>query len=207
VARVLQDGCDVVSFSCDKLLGGPQAGVLCGRRELIDKLKKHPLVRALRPDKLTLLALSATLELYRDEKTAEVPVLRMLAEGEATLRGRAERLLRSCQGHGEDLPVSLWPVRSAVGGGSLPLGRPRSYAVGLSGEHASPARMEAALRRGRPAVLCRIAEDRLLLDVRTIADSEVAATGAALCAAYKKVRTATPEVRNADPVTEGETRA
>ncbi len=205
VAQVIAEGCDLCAFSCDKLLGGPQAGVLCGRRGLILTLRKHPLLRALRPDKLTLLALSATLELYRDCEglVPDIPVLRMLAENEESLRARAERLAAACTGDG--LPVEIRAVRSAVGGGSLPLGKPRSLAVALPGEHASPDRMEAALRQGEPPVLCRIADDALLLDVRTLADHELAAVGAALCAAYHKVK---PPIRGGPQTpTEGETRA
>ena len=114
----------------------------------------------------------------------DVPVLRMMAEGESSLRGRAQRLLALCQAEG--VPAEIRQVRSAVGGGTLPLGKPRSFAVALSGEHASLNRMEAALRAGLPPVLCRIADDELLLDVRTIADTEIADTGAALAAAYRK---------------------
>ncbi|MCS6913196.1 MAG: L-seryl-tRNA(Sec) selenium transferase [Myxococcales bacterium] len=179
VPEAVRSGCDLVSFSCDKLLGGPQAGILCGRRDLIDRLRRHPLLRALRPDKLTLLALCATLELYRDGRAKqEVPVLRMLAVGEADLRARAEALATRCRALGLD--VEVLEVRSVVGGGALPLGQLPSFAVAPAVSLGPPEALHAALREGDPPLVARLAEGRLLCDVRTLADSELDEVAAAL---------------------------
>ena len=194
IEAALAAGCDVVSFSCDKLLGGPQAGVLCGSREAIEPLRKHPLLRALRPDKLTLLALQATLELYRDGRTDEIPTLAMLRAPLAELRARAEKLAALCQAAG--LAVDILTTRSAVGGGALPLHEPDSYAVSPRATGAASRRIEAVLRTGppgrpigesggepSPAVVARLCDERLLCDVRTVAERELPALARALALA------------------------
>ena len=179
-------GCDVVSFSCDKLLGGPQAGVLAGTRASIDALRQHPLLRALRPDKLSLAALAATLELYRDGRTDEIPVLRMLAATPAVLHARAERL-RALLGE-RGVPALVLPVRSAVGGGAMPLSQPPSWAVSPSADARTSRRLEAALRTppaGVPPVVARLVDGRLLCDVRTVAEGELEGLAGALAAALR----------------------
>ncbi|MFO0580047.1 MAG: L-seryl-tRNA(Sec) selenium transferase [Polyangia bacterium] len=190
VPQAVAAGCDVVTFSCDKLLGGPQAGVLCGSAAAVRPLHKHPLLRALRPDKLSLAALLATLELYRDGKHDEIPTLRMLAEPAPSLRARAERLLAGVRALG--LRAEVVEVRSAVGGGALPLCQPQSYAVavadGADGADRGPGRtrirdLEAALRRGEPAVVARIDSGRLLFDVRTLPERDLPLLLQALAAA------------------------
>ena len=183
VEAALAAGCDVVSFSCDKLLGGPQAGVLCGSRASIEPLRQHPLLRALRPDKLTLLALTATLELYRDGRSAEIPTVAMLAADGASLRARAESLQALCSAAG--LAVEILPTRSAVGGGAMPLVEPASWAVSPCCDAAQARRMEVALRQGsaESAVVARLAGDRLLCDVRTVSEGELPALAQALVAA------------------------
>ncbi len=200
IAAALAAGCDVVSFSCDKLLGGPQAGVLCGTRAAIEPLRQHPLLRALRPDKLTLLSLHATLELYRDGRLAEIPTQAMLRASPILLLQRAERLAALCTGAG--LTVDVLPTRSAAGGGALPLFQPESYAVAPRCDAAHARRIEAALRHGpelkahkehldeapprdppEPAVVARLADDRLLCDVRTVSDRELPELARALAAA------------------------
>lgn len=178
VPQAVAAGCDVVSFSCDKLLGGPQAGVLCGAAAAVRPLHKHPLMRALRPDKLTLAALLGALELYRDGRADEIPVLRMLCESATALRARAERLLDRLRALGIEADVVA--VRSAVGGGAMPLWQPQSYAVALRSGDAQARLVEAALRRGDPEVIARIESGRLLFDVRTIAEAELAPLAAAL---------------------------
>jgi L-seryl-tRNA(Ser) seleniumtransferase len=182
--QAVASGCDVVTFSCDKLLGGPQAGVICGRRALIEQVRRHPLMRAVRPDKLTLLALCATLELYRDgEAMSAIPALRMLAQPEAALRERAEALAARCQALG--LAVEVVSVRSAVGGGSLPQYEPRSWAV--ASRRGGAQALAAALRRGEPPVVARVSKGRLLCDVRTVLDEELEGLAGALHRAVNSI--------------------
>jgi L-seryl-tRNA(Ser) seleniumtransferase len=165
----LADGADLVTFSGDKLLGGPQAGIVCGRAELIARLRRHPLQRALRPDKLTLAALEGTLLLYLDPQLAlrEVPVLRMLQEPVATVRARAVRLAALVGG---EAVVTV----ARAGGGALPLLEIPSVACAVEDG------LAAALRLGEPLVVAVSRDGRTLLDCRTIADSELDAVAAAV---------------------------
>ncbi len=167
-------GAALVCCSGDKLLGGPQAGLMVGRRDAVAAAQRHPLARALRIDKLSLAALEATLRLYRDPERAlrEIPTLAMLAAGEKTLAVRAEQL---AAGIGERATV----VRAAgkVGGGALPLLELEGPVVALEGE---PEALARALRRADPPVIARIVEGRLLLDPRTIDDEEIPLVIAAL---------------------------
>ncbi len=179
VPELVRAGADLVTFSGDKLLGGPQAGLMVGRRELIAACARHPLYRALRPDKLTLAALEATLELYRDEREDELPALGMLMADDGALAERLQRLLDAAGAAGATVPLVGVRVRSAVGGGALPLVELPSWAVALGGSAEGRA---AALRAGTPPVVGRVVEDRLVLDVRTIQDAEVAEVAAALAA-------------------------
>jgi len=173
VAGVVASGIDLVTFSGDKLLGGPQAGVIAGRADAIALVKKHPLMRVVRPDKLTIAALHATLRLHRDGRGGEVPVVAMLRAGDGELRARAEELAALIRAASNGAAaVEVVACHSAVGGGSLPDAELPSWAVSLSGP--SPDRLDAALRAGEVAVVGRIAEDRLLLDVRTLQDGELA---------------------------------
>ncbi len=159
-------GCDLVTFSADKLLGGPQAGILAGRAGPVARARAHPLMRALRPDKLTLAALEATLALHRDPDEARrtVPALAALHRDPAERRARAERLARAVSGE---------VVASAgrMGGGTLPLAELRSFAAALDAEH--PDRLAAALRAGDPAVAARIEGGRVLLDVLALSDADL----------------------------------
>jgi L-seryl-tRNA(Ser) seleniumtransferase len=154
----LEAGAHVVTFSGDKLLGGPQAGIVVGRTDLVERLRRHPLQRAVRPDKLTLAALEGTLAVYR--RAAQPPVLRMLTEPAATVRARAERLAARTGGRVEQ-------TVARAGGGSLPLAEIESYACGLEEELAAP------LRAGEPPVVGVVRDGMLLLDCRTIADDEL----------------------------------
>ena len=172
VTECIRAGADVVCFSGDKLLGGPQAGILLGRRELIAKMKRHPLARALRMDKLTLAALEATLRLYKDPEKAvkEIPVLRMLAATQSGLREKAERLaalLEPVRGQ-----ISVADEESRAGGGSLPGQTLPSVAVEVKPAAISAAELERRLREWETPIVARIARDRLLLDVRTIEESD-----------------------------------
>jgi L-seryl-tRNA(Ser) seleniumtransferase len=168
----LAAGADLVCFSGDKLLGGPQAGIVVGRAELVERLRRHPLQRALRADKLTIAALEGTLGLYLDAERAagEVPVLRMLHEPVETVRARAERLAQAVGGEVEE-------TVARVGGGALPLAELPSFACAVEEELAPP------LRAGEPPVVGVIRDGRLLLDCRTLTDSEAEEAAAAVHAA------------------------
>jgi len=182
VPEIIGAGVDLVTFSGDKLLGGPQAGILAGKRAIIAAMRAHPLLRAVRPDKMTLAALEATLELYRDGRTAEIPALAMLATPEPTLEARAHALASACAKAAPALAFTPARVRSAVGGGALPTVEPWSWAVAASARDAggpSADALDARLRRAAPPVIGRIAEDRLLLDVRTLGDDDLPAVARA----------------------------
>jgi len=177
VDEVVATGVDVVTFSGDKLLGGPQAGCLLGKGEWIERLRRHPLARAVRIDKLLLAGLEATLVAYLEEDRArhEIPVLRMMFEAPEAGRERAERLARALSELFPEPPPQVMVETSGapVGGGSLPLEELPSTVVVLDPRPRVPAaRLERALRHVRPAVLGRIREDRILLDLRTVAVEE-----------------------------------
>ena len=167
VRRSVAAGAALVCFSGDKLLGGPQAGVIVGRREAVEAARVHPLARAVRIDKLSLAALESTLALYRDPELArrELPVLAMLTASEAELERRARALAEATGGE-----VVLSTAR--VGGGALPLLELPGPAVALEGGGAGIDAFAAALRAGEPAVIGRIQHGRLLLDPRTLTDEE-----------------------------------
>ncbi|HEY2542023.1 MAG TPA: L-seryl-tRNA(Sec) selenium transferase [Gaiellaceae bacterium] len=155
----LAAGADLVCFSGDKLLGGPQAGIIAGRADLVEKLRKHPLQRAVRVDKLTLAALEGTLLLHL-EAPQRIPVLRMLGEDAAVVRARAERLAELTGGTVEE-------TVARVGGGALPLAELPSFACALDESLAAP------LRDGDPPVVGVLRDGKLLLDCRTLADDEL----------------------------------
>jgi len=161
-ATALRDGAALVTASGDKLLGGPQAGVVAGRADLVERLRRHPLHRALRIDKLGLAALEGTLLLYLDPARAlrEIPVLRMLHEEPSAVRARAERLAASVGGEVEE-------TVARVGGGALPLTELPSFACAVEESLAAP------LRLSEPPVVGIVRDGRLLLDCRTLADGEV----------------------------------
>ncbi|MEX2645109.1 MAG: L-seryl-tRNA(Sec) selenium transferase [Gaiellaceae bacterium] len=165
----LAGGAALVCFSGDKLLGGPQAGIVAGRAELVERLRRHPLQRALRADKLTLAALEGTLVLYLDPARArrEVPVLRMLEEPAENVRARAERLAGLVGG---DVEATV----ARVGGGALPLSELESWACAVEEELSAP------LRAGEPPVIGIVRDGRLLLDCRTLRDEEVDEVAAAV---------------------------
>jgi L-seryl-tRNA(Ser) seleniumtransferase len=165
----LAAGADLVCFSGDKLLGGPQAGIVAGRAELVEKLRRHPLHRALRIDKLSLAALEGTLLLYLepDRAVATVPVLRMVREDAAAVRARAERLAAAVGGAVEQ-------TVARVGGGALPLLELPSFACAVDES------LAAALRDREPPVVGIVRDGRLLLDCRTLADDEVDEVAAAV---------------------------
>jgi len=161
VGESLEAGADLVCFSGDKLLGGPQAGIVIGKAELINKLKKHPLARAIRADKLCLAALSATLLHYlKDEAVTAIPIWQMIAAPASDIRRRAEDLVTALE-TGEVLPS-----QSTVGGGSLPDETLPSFVVALTVP--APNRFLGQLRQSRLPVIARLEEDRVLFDLRTV---------------------------------------
>lgn len=173
----VQAGCDIVTCSGDKLLGGPQAGIILGRRQVVQRIRKHPLHRALRVDKLTLAALEATLRLYLnpDEAQREIPVLRTLAMSVGEVRRRANRLRRRLQA---TLPSGTVTVRlreglSAVGGGSLPGQQLGTVLVCLRSPEIRAQQLAHALRWQEPAVFVRIEQEEVLIDPRTLLDDEL----------------------------------
>jgi L-seryl-tRNA(Ser) seleniumtransferase len=175
VVESLQSGMDVVTFSGDKLLGGPQAGIVVGKSSAISRMRQHPLNRALRIDKLTLAALEATLRLYRDpqQATLQIPTLRMLAVKEGTLRERAEKIAAGLTEQLAELAdVTVVESWSQVGGGSLPGHDIPSVSLAVNPRKTSVDHLENALRLGEPAVFCRIQQQQLLLDLRTIQPEE-----------------------------------
>jgi L-seryl-tRNA(Ser) seleniumtransferase len=158
-------GADVVTFSGDKLLGGPQAGLIVGRASLIAELRQHPLTRALRVDKGTLAALQATLLHYaRGEAEREVPVWRMIATPLPDLAARAADLAAGLRAAG--IPATVVQASSTVGGGALPGETLPTWAAAVAAP--APDALAAALRRGDPPVVGRILDEQLLLDLRTV---------------------------------------
>jgi L-seryl-tRNA(Ser) seleniumtransferase len=185
VRRSVAAGAALVCFSGDKLLGGPQAGLLVGRREAVERARRHPLARALRLDKLGLAALEATLRLYRepDRARAEIPVLAMLRAGEEELAERAERLAAAIGAAAAgSADVAIVASSARVGGGALPLLELPGPVVAVGAPGVSPDELAARLRLGEPPVVGRIEAGRLLLDPRTLAPDEVDAAGRAVAA-------------------------
>ncbi len=164
-------GADVVTFSGDKLLGGPQAGIIVGKKETIERIKANPMTRALRIDKLTLAALESTLKLYRDEATAvrEIPTLRMLTMPYEVLKEKADTLVKQFEpvlGHAADIAAS--DMDSRPGGGSYPNLKLPTCCITIRPKAMSVSSLEKRLRQGTPPVMGRIEDDRYIIDPRTI---------------------------------------
>ena len=176
VAEVVASGVDVVCFSGDKLLGGPQAGILVGTAAAIAAIRSHPLMRALRPDKLTLAALCATLALYRDGRDREVPVVARLEADPAALRARADALAAAIAAAGGPA-VTVEASVATVGGGAMPTASLPSWAVVVAG---SADALDARLRAAAVPVIARVADGRVWLDVRALGDDELPWVVAAL---------------------------
>ncbi len=179
VRAVVATGADLVCFSGDKLLGGPQCGLLVGSEAAVAPLRRHPLLRAVRADKLTLAALEATLRLH-EEAPHRLPVNRMLAQDEETLQDRAERL---CALLPEEVLWRVEPVTAFAGGGSLPGSGLPSRAVCLAVEGMDAEALAARLRRHRPAVVGRIAGGLVVLDVMAVTDEELPLVAQAVASA------------------------
>jgi len=183
VRQYLSAGADIVVCSADKLLGGPQAGIIAGRRALLEPMKKHPLLRALRLDKMTLAVLEGVLQLYRDERTAvqQLPTLRMLTIPLAELDARAVAMLAVLQrAVAEDIRLELAEGYSMAGGGALPSLQLKTRLIAVSSDRLAPQQIELRLRTAATPVIGRISKGVYLLDTRTILDDDIALLAAAL---------------------------
>jgi len=171
----IKAGTDVITFSGDKLLGGPQAGFIVGKKPIIDQVKNNPLTRALRIDKLTLAAMEATLKLYRDESaTLKIPTLRMLAETASEVGARAKALKHQLEALDQSrLSIEVLDMSSKAGGGSLPLIELPSRGVGIRVDTVSVNTVERSLRSGHPPIIGRIEKDMFIMDPRTLQDDEI----------------------------------
>jgi L-seryl-tRNA(Ser) seleniumtransferase len=180
----VRSGVDVITFSGDKLLGGPQAGIILGRKEIVERLRRNPLTRALRVDKFTLAALEATLRLYRDEEMVvrAIPTLRMIALDVEALTTRAQILAdQILAAVGSEVEVAVVDGASQVGGGALPVRNLPSKLVAFTSPKLSAARLETVFRGNQPPIIGRVEHERFLLDVRTLqpGDDEVIVAAAA----------------------------
>ncbi len=176
VQESLAAGVDVVTFSGDKLLGGPQAGIILGGKRHIDRIKANSLTRALRIDKMTLAALEATLQLYRDEPQAmqQIPTLRMLTLPLTVIHGRAAELKSRLERlSGDRLMVELLDISSKAGGGSLPMLDLPSRCLGVTVDGTSVNAVERWMRNNNPPIIGRIENDRFILDPRTLQEEEL----------------------------------
>ena len=167
VRASIADGADLVMFSVDKLLGGPQAGIIVGRHALLTHIRRHPLMRALRADKMTYAALEATLQEYASGRASRsVPVARMLALTEPDIEARAARIAKTVAA--KDLEISIVPGSSTIGGGSAPGSSLPTRLLAVSHHTLSAMELEARLRAWDPPIVARIEHDRLVLDLRTV---------------------------------------
>ncbi|NLY87177.1 MAG: L-seryl-tRNA(Sec) selenium transferase [Clostridiales bacterium] len=174
VPKSLATGIDIILFSGDKLLGGPQAGIIAGKKEYIEKMKKHPLARVIRVDKMCFAALEATLMKYRDEKIAlrDIPVLNMISASKEDMKLKAKRLEEVLKKANSELTTELVEVEDQIGGGSAPTVRLPGFAVAVEYGKMSAQGIELMIRRADVPVIGRIHEDRLLICVRTIDERE-----------------------------------
>ena len=175
VPASLGTGIDVILFSGDKLLGGPQAGIIAGKKEYIAAMKKHPLARAMRVDKMTFAALEATLRKYKDERIAlrDIPILNMISASKDDMYAKAERLANMIRMKNRDAVIDIVEVEDQIGGGSAPMVRLPGYAVTVQIGDKSAKSMERKLRKADIPIVARIHDDKLLLCVRTILDDEL----------------------------------
>jgi len=191
VQEAIRTGVDAVTFSGDKLLGGPQAGILLGTKKVLDLFKVNPLTRALRIDKLTLAALESTLLLYLDEKKAmeEIPTLRMLSLDTGGLKRRGRRLLKRLAGMmNKKITFTLKEDVSQVGGGALPLQELPTIVVAIKPLDFSLNGLEEHLRKSDPPIISRISKEELILDMRTVSDEEVSLLANGIEKALKRLQ-------------------
>ena len=174
VLDALKTGIDVILFSGDKLLGGPQGGIIAGKKEYIDKMKAHPLARAFRVDKMTLAAMEATFFEYSDIRQARktIPVLNMITTPAAELKDKAERLAGEIRRTTHNFTVEVEACKDQVGGGSAPTVLLDGYAVAVQGRTLAPEKIERLLRKEEIPIIIRITHNQVYLDVRTIREDE-----------------------------------
>jgi L-seryl-tRNA(Ser) seleniumtransferase len=170
VRRSIEEGADVVLFSGDKLLGGPQAGIIAGRERLVAQIRSHPLMRALRADKMTYAALEATLQEYARGRAAEIPAIRMILLSEAEIEGRAREIVRQISS--PEVRADVIRGSSTIGGGSAPGSSIPTSLIALSHDRLTAVQIEERLRTSHPPVVARIEHDRVLLDLRTVSPEQ-----------------------------------
>ncbi len=170
VEASLRAGVSILSFSGDKLLGGPQAGIMAGRKDLVERIRRNPMFRALRVDKLAVAALEATLLSYQRGARDEIPALRMLMTPAAEVARRAEVFVGRLRHHLGASPahIEVQEGQSVIGGGSTPEQFLLTHLIAITSPHLAPPQLEARLRQHRPAILARIENDQLLVDLRTV---------------------------------------
>ena len=176
VMDVIKAGADLVTFSGDKLLGGPQAGIIVGKKKLVQKIQKNPMLRAMRIDKMTFAALEATFMQYLDEEKAvrDIPTVRMLTEPQEVIKKRAKKILTALKKSIlEQAALDVISDQSRAGGGSLPETDFPTFSVSIKPLNIKVNALEKRLRLGEPPVIARIKEDTLLIDARTIEDKEI----------------------------------
>ncbi|MGB9716807.1 MAG: L-seryl-tRNA(Sec) selenium transferase, partial [Thermodesulfovibrionales bacterium] len=175
VRDIVKAGVDITTFSGDKLLGGPQGGIIVGKREYIEKIQKNPLTRAMRIDKLTLAGLEATLMEYIDEEKAieNIPTLKMILQKPEKIRKRARSIAKRLKKEMKDIWIDVMPDTSRAGGGSLPELDFPTYIVAIRSDNISVNEIEERLRNGNPPIISRIKEGYLILDARTIRTKDI----------------------------------
>lgn len=190
VQEIVRKGVDLISFSGDKLLGGPQGGIIVGRQKLIEKLQKNPLARALRIDKLTIAAFEATLMAYMDEQNAikEIPVLHMLFQAPEEIQSRARKIASQLRKKSGNALIEVTKDSSRAGGGSLPEAEFPTFAVSVKPAMISVNELETLLRQSTPPVIARIKGHALLLDARTIRNQEIGALVTSVASCLSKGR-------------------
>ncbi|MEN8263411.1 MAG: L-seryl-tRNA(Sec) selenium transferase [Nitrospirota bacterium] len=188
VQEVLSSGVDLVTFSGDKLLGGPQAGIIAGKAKMIRKIQKNPMMRAMRIDKMTFAALEATFMQYLDEEEAirNIPTVRMLTQTQEAIRKRARKILSALKKTiSDNAGIEIITDQSRAGGGSLPEADFPTFAVSIKPHGFSVNELEKRLRLGGPPVISRIKEDVILIDARTVQDKEVKTLVSCILTAFK----------------------
>jgi L-seryl-tRNA(Ser) seleniumtransferase len=176
VKDIVNSGVDITTFSGDKLLGGPQGGVIVGKREYIERIQKNPITRAMRIDKLTLAGFEATLMEYIDEEgvVGNIPTLRMLFQKPEEIKGRANRIAKKLKKEIQNARIAVMADLSRAGGGSLPEVDFPTYVVSIKTDDLSVNEIETRLRAGDPPIISRIREDSLILDARTVREIDLA---------------------------------
>lgn len=182
VPASLKTGIDVILFSGDKLLGGPQAGIIAGKKKYIKAMKKHPLARAMRVDKMIFAALEETLKKYRDEKVAkrDIPILNMIVAPNDELKKKAEELANEIRDKNKKIFIDIVEVEDQIGGGSAPMVRLPGWAVSIKEGTKSVKTLEKKLRKANPPVVARIHENQLLLSARTLIEEDLGKVAEAL---------------------------